>query len=195
MSTFPVKFSSASKCNITSKTFTEVTEYGMNTEVAKRGNPHKWRVEFETKKFWSDDIRELGAFIDGLGGRFGTFTLKCPLRFMSADNSFKVSSSVVAGLDSINVGGLPFNTVGALRAGDFITFANHTKAYKIKESTDSDNTGKATLKITPRLFANVTINEDVGEGVFTLRMTKDDSTLSLDANKGLTSVLIRAIEA
>lgn len=195
MSAFPVKFSRASKCNITSRTFTEVTEYGMNTQVAKRGNPHKWRVEFQTNKFWNDDLRELGAFIDGLDGRFGTFTLKCPLRFMSSAATFAVYSNVAAGLDTIVVDGLPASTVDALRAGDFITFANHSKTYKIKESADSSNQGRANLKIVPRLFANVVGNEVIREGEFTLRMTKDDSTLSLDKAKGRSSILIKAIEA
>ena len=41
MSQFPPKYLRAQTCNITSKTFTELTSYGMNDEVAKRGNPHK----------------------------------------------------------------------------------------------------------------------------------------------------------
>ena len=195
MPAFPVKFSRASKCDITSKTFTEVTEYGMNTQVAKRGNPHKWRVEFQTNKFWNDDLRELSGFIDGLDGRFGTFTLKCPLRFMGDTTTFAVNTGAVAGLDSILVDGLPVNSVDALRAGDFITFTNHPKTYKIKESADSTSLGRANLKIVPRLFADVVANEVIREGEFTLRMTKDDSTLSLDKAKGRSSVLIKTIEA
>ncbi len=195
MSEFPSKFLRAQQCTITSKTFTELTEYGMNTEVAKRGNPHKWRIEFRTPPLWSNDARELQAFLDSLDGRYGTFTLPSPLLFMGTTKSFNVDNNALAGLASVDVGGLDPSDVNAIKGGNFIKFDNHDKVYKITKSVGSDVGGKATINIYPRLFANVIASEGVTNAIFTLRMTKDDLSLSLNATQGLQPVLITAIES
>ena len=196
---FPTGFTDASTCSITKKTLTEVTEYGMNTEVAKRGNPHKWRVEFQTRLMNHQRARELNAFLETLDGRYGTFTLSCPLPFLSASSNFTVGNNTggntVAGSNTIAITGLPENTSDALMAGDYLKFANHDKVYKCILNANSIGGGSAVMSFYPRLVADVPDTTAISEGVFTLRMTKDDLALSLDAKKPLLKTLVTAIEA
>lgn len=192
---FPNDFIQARDCLITSKTFTEVTEYGMNTQVAKRGNPHKWLLDFTTRLLTDLRSRELSAFLDGLDGRYETFTLPCPLPFLGVSRSFSVGNGVYAGSNTIEVKGLPANTVLALVAGDFINFNNHTKTYKILKNVTSNVSGHAFMTIHPRLQTWVSTNELIVEGVFSLRMTKDTSGLSLSGSKSHTPIKFSAIEA
>ena len=191
---FPNEFIQPSKCLITSKTFTELTDYGFNIEVAKRGNPHKWLIDFTTRKLSHHNSREVQAFLDSLDGRYVTFTLPCPLPFMGGTNSFSVVGSNAAGSNQVNVDGLPNSTVKALMAGDFIKFDNHDKCYKIIESLDSNGVGAGVMKIHPRLQFNINDNDVISEGVFTLRMTKDTTGLSL-SGKVHEIIKVSAIEA
>ena len=192
---FPTKFVKAQTCLITSKTDTEVTEYGMNTVVAKRGNPHKWVIDFTTPPLNHELARELGAFLDSLDGRYETFTLPCPLRFMGGTDTFQTSALGSTGDNSIIVSGLPTSTVDALKAGDYVKFDGHDKVYKIIQNADSDTSGLATMYVHPRLQSIVPPSTTVSEAVFSLRMRKDDLSLSLSAKTGLTPVKVSAIEA
>ncbi len=192
---FPNDFIQASSCLITSKTFTEFTSYGFNDEVAKRGNPHKWVIDFSTRKLSHIRSRELQAFLDSLDGRYGTFTLPCPLPFLGASNSFLVENPENAGSNEVMVKGLPNSTTNALTIGDFIKFTNHDKVYKIIESVTSSVTGTATMKIHPRLQTVVNADDGVVEGVFSLRLTKDTSGLNLAGSKFHNTIKVSAIEA
>lgn len=195
MAQFPTEFVQMSTALITNKTFTEITEYGMNDEVAKRGNPQKWQLDVKTRQLPEEDARALNAFLDTLDGRFGTFTFPQPLKYLSADNNFQVDVGSSAGSEHVQVKGLPINNAKALVTGDFLTFAGHTKTYKIVETSASDASGKATVRIRPRLFADVSVNEVVGEGVFTLRLTKNDTSLSLSGSATHYPLKITAREA
>lgn len=176
---FPIEFIQASTCLITSKTFTEITSYGFNDEVAKRGNPHKWVIDFSTRKLLHGKARSLQAFLDTLDGRYNTFTLPCPLPFLGGTNSFSVNNTASAGFDTVSIKGLPVSTTDALIAGDYIKFDSHDKVYKITANADSDISGIASMKIHPRLRQTANVNDVVSEGVFSLRLTKDTTGLNL----------------
>lgn len=192
---FPNAYIQASTFLITSKTFTEVTEYGMNTEVAKRGDQHKWWIDFTTRLLNHRQARELSAFLDSLDGRYNTFTLPCPLPYLGKSTSFITDGTSYAGSDTIDVTGLLSNQSEVLVIGDYITFDNHDKVYKIKETIDSSVAGSGVMKIYPNLFTDVPAGTNINEGVFTLRMTKDSSGLSLSGNKQHLSIKISAKEA
>ena len=122
---------------ITSKTFTEITSYGMNDQVDKRGNPHKWLLDFTTRLLNHVQSRELTAFLDSLDGQYYTFTLPCPLPFLGSTSSFAIASDTAVGLNSVSVKGLSANSERGLMAGDYIKFDNHDKVYKITETVTS----------------------------------------------------------
>ncbi len=182
MSLFPVEFIQPSACLIKSKTFTEITSYGFNDEVAKRGNPHKWTIDFRTRKLVHADARELQAFMDSLDGRYTTFTLPSPLPYMGAVSSFNSRLSASAGDNSIEVKNLNTNGDGDLKAGDYLNFSNHDKVYKIINSVDGDGSGNATMVIHPRLFVDIAANQSIVEGVFSLRLTSDNTGLNLSGS-------------
>lgn len=185
MATFPSKFIQAKNCTITSETETELTSYGMVTQVGKRGNPHKWAIEFTTRLHNEEDIRELGAFLDSLDGRFTEFNLPCPLRFMTNSNDFSIVNTIPAGFNVITIQ----NGIIA-KAGDFIKFTNHDKVYKIV----SFNASNGTIEIYPRLFTQVPSTARIQEAIFTCRMTKDKTSLRLDGGKMKYPLLVTAIE-
>lgn len=192
---FPNDFIQASTCLINSKTFTEVTSYGFNDVVAKRGNPHKWIIDFTTRKLNHIKARQLQAFLDSLDGRYTIFTLPCPLPFLGGDNNFSVASNANAGDNSISVNNLPNSITDILVAGDFINFSNHDKTYKIVENADSNGSGNATMKIYPRLQSNIIAGNSITEGVFTLRMRKDEVGLNLSGSNAHNLIKVSAMEA
>ena len=114
---------------------------------------------------------------------------------MGSSKSFLTDSFLTAGENQIPVTGLSPNDSNALRAGDFIKFVNHDKVYKVALSVGSNSNGNAIMNIYPRLFSDVSKATGVVEATFTLRMTKDNLSLGLDATKGRIPVLISAIEA
>lgn len=183
MSVFPSKFIRAQTCNIISKTFTDITEYGMNSEVSKRGNPHKFQLDFTTTPFNESLARELDAYMDSLDGRYTEFTIKCPLLYRGSATAFNVAATHAAGEKEITISGL--TTAGI---GDYINFSNHQKAYKIVSLVGT------VLTIRPRLFESISNANTASEAVFTCRMMKDNLSLSLDAKKGLVPVQVSAIE-
>lgn len=197
---FPDKFVKANTATIAGQTETEVTKYGLHTDVAKRGSPHKWNVEFKTSLFNEENIRELGAFLDTLDGQYETFTMKSPVRYMGdvagLTAAVAASPNPYAGSNSIDVNGLVASGV-KYKAGDFFKFSNHDKVYKITESTASDGAGYATLNFHPRLKADTLSSNGVTieEAVFTLRLKADKNALALSAKTLHHSLLISAIEA
>jgi len=192
---FPAEFIRAQTCKITSSTLTELTKYGMNTEVNKRGNPHEWAIEFATTPVNEERARELDGFLTSLDGRYETFTLASPLKYLSSTSNFNCNGSTNVGLKIVPVRNLPVSTVKALKIGDYIKFSGHDKCYKITAFTDSDGIGRGDMVIYPRLFASVADDESIGEAIFSVRMTKDKLSLPLDAKTGLYSTLVSAVEA
>jgi len=193
--TFPTKYLQASKFEVEQKAKTELTTYGENDHVNKRGDPHRWEIMFTTRKHDDRGVREIGAYLRKLRGRYNTFKLPCPLKYYSNKETFNVSLAAFAGEDSLFVNGLDLNVSEALFVGDFVNFEGHDKTYEITETTASSGTGSATLKIHPKLRANVSFNSSVTKGVFTVRMASDNFSQKFDASSGLYSILIKAREA
>lgn len=191
---FPSKYLDASTFVLTSETLTEYTEYGLNVEVAKRGSPHRWTIEFRTIGLDHTNARGLNAFLNSLEGRFNTFTMQSPLPWLSPATSITASSSVSAGASEIPVLTGLNNTTGAILAGELIKFAGHDKVYEVQEDVDTNGTGGGTMKITPNLFSDVSNLETINKAVFTLRLSKDNVSLSLSANNRVQPVTITAKE-
>jgi hypothetical protein len=188
---FPEKFARARKCTITSRTLTEVTEYGFVTQVSKRGNGQKWAVEFTTGLLDERYARELSAFLDSLNGRYETFTMKCPLRYLSYNENYTASGSI--GTNSLSLSNLTPNLTDAILAGDFISIDGHDKVYKIVKGVSSNGSGQGVIEIFPKLQTSVS-SKVVSRAIFTLRMVSDNNSLALDAIKSHHTVLISAIE-
>lgn len=187
---FPSKFIQASKVTITSKTLTEQVKYGLRSNKAKRGDPHQWSVEWVTRKLTDRDYSELTAFLNGLNGKYGIFTLPNPKPYYSTDMSYQVDGGKTAGSDVIAVKNLTDNVI----AGDFINFDNHTKTYQIQLTSEQPVNGETTVTITPRLQVDVPDNAVISKAQFTLSLTSDNMASVFEAAKLHTPILIAAEE-
>lgn len=191
---FPAKYLDASTFTLTSETLTEVTEYGLNYEVAKRGNPHRWNIEFRTIPLDHSNSRGLNAFLNSLDGRYETFTMTSPLPWLSKSTTLTLANNASAGDSQVTVFTGLIAQTDVISAGELIKFENHDKVYEIQEDMNTDNAGRATLKLTPNLFEAVSLNGSVTKAVFTLRLNKDKIALTLDATKLSRPVTITAVE-
>lgn len=191
---FPAKYLDARTFTLTSETLTEITEYGLNVEVAKRGNPHRWNIEFRTIPLDHANMRGLNAFLNSLDGRYETFTMTSPLPWLSTATNISIGASWAAGSSQIDVFTNVLNETGVVSAGEIFKFTNHDKVYEVQEDADSDGSGVATLKLTPNLFEAVGTGDTLVKAVFSLRLTKDKTALTLDANKLSVPVVITAVE-
>lgn len=191
---FPAKYLDASTFTLTSETLTEVTEYGLNYEVAKRGNPHRWNIEFRTIPLDHTNSRGLNAFLNSLDGRYETFTMTSPLPWLSTATTLTVVTYTPAGNSQIEVSTGLVDQTGVISAGELIKFQTHDKVYEVQEDVNTDESGNTILKLTPNLFESVGTSDTVTKAVFTLRLTKDKMALTLDATKLSRPVTITAVE-
>lgn len=191
----PENFINMRSVTITSETETEITRYGKNTEVGKRGNPHQWRIMFSTRHLDEDACFEFNAFVNALDGQYGTFSMACPYRWRNADKTAQVEFPLSAGQSLVQLKGLTNNQTVAIKSGSFIGFANHDKAYQVRFNAASDSNGKATVSIYPNLFSDVQANETVQEAVFLLRSVKDKNALLLQAKEATAPLVFTGVEA
>lgn len=194
MSQLPVKFQRVSECTITSKTLTEETEYYFNSQTNKHGNNHRWDIEFRSGKLHQDAYRELAAFIVSLNGKYEAFTMTSPFAWLSGDTSFTVAATVSTGNTSVALKDLTPNRIGAVKAGDYINFANHQKTYLVTKGVDADGAGNGTIEVYPPLFQQVPTDAAIVEAVFTLRLTSDNVPLNLQGSELLHNFRVSAKE-
>lgn len=192
---FPVNFQEAGTFTYTSSTETVYEKYGKNIEVNKEGNPHQWLIEFRTvPNLTHADIRELGAFLNSLEGRYNTFQITSPLPWLSPTLFPTVRLNASSGDNTIEIRNCPTSTTGAMKAGELFKFPGHDKVYEVQATTDSDSSGYTAIKITPNLFDDVSDGDVLVKAVFTCRLTSDDNATSLNAERLRDGVLITAEE-
>lgn len=192
---FPAHLLRAQQCTITSYSPTEVVEYGVHIDVAKRGKPHKWEMNLKTPPLTEESARELDTFLDTLDGRYNTFTVNCPVRYMGTVSDAICSYDSVEGDNVVTVDTTHNSEVHAFKVGDYIKFSSHDKVYKLSRSSSTNSSGTAILGIYPALVAAVPANTSIGKAVFTLRSLSDKNGLSMNATKRLYPVSFKAREA
>ena len=85
--------------------------------------------------------------------------------------------------------GFAANTTAALKAGDLIKFASHTKVYMVQTDIDSDSSGALTVLISPNLVTSLADNEavTVNKPSFTVYLENNEIMYSTDPT-GLFSI-------
>ena len=85
---------------------------------------------------------------------------------------------------SIALDGFTANQTGALKAGDLIKFANHSKVYMVQSDIDSNGSGALTVLISPNLVTALTDNVavTVNKPSFTVYLENNEIVYSTDAN-------------
>ena len=134
-----------------------------------------------------EKAQEVFAFLQKQKGSFEDFTIKAPLDNVGAsrfETDILVNGSQSAGDASIQLDGFAASTSGALKAGDLIKFANHSKVYMVQSNIDSLGDGSLTVLISPNLVASLSDNEavTVNKPSFTVYLENNEIMYSTDAS-------------
>tara|TARA_A100001201_G_scaffold143755_1_gene147237 strand:+ start:6068 stop:6667 length:600 start_codon:yes stop_codon:yes gene_type:complete len=137
-----------------------------------------------------DKSQEIFAFLQKQKGSFENFTIAAPLDNLGASKS--ETDILVNGAHSVSDNTIAMDgfsqTTGALKAGDLIKFANHTKVYMV-ESDVNASSGAATVTISPNLVSSLADNEavTVNKPQFTVYLESNEIMYSTDVS-GLYSI-------
>jgi hypothetical protein len=131
--------------------------------------------------------QEIFAFLQKQKGSFEDFTIVAPLDNLGAGKSetdIQVVGAHTSGDASIALDGFTANQTGALKAGDLIKFANHSKVYMVQSDIDSDGGGALTVLLSPNLVTALANNEavTVNKPSFTVYLENNEIMYSTDAS-------------
>jgi len=131
-----------------------------------------------------DKFQEVFAFIQKQKSSFEDFTIVAPLDNLGASKSetdILVAGVHSAGDNTIAMDGFS-QTTGALKAGDLIKFANHSKVYMVSEDANASG-GAVTVTISPNLVSSLADNEavTVNKPSFTVYL-ESDAVYTTDAS-------------
>ena len=127
--------------------------------------------------------QEIFAFLQKQKGGFENFTIGAPLDNLGASKS--ETDILVNGVHAVSDNTIAMDgfsqTTGALKAGDLIKFANHSKVYMVESDVDASG-GAATVTISPNLVAALADNEavTVNKTSFTVYLSNDEILYSTD---------------
>lgn len=170
--------------NMKSNTQTSVTE--ASNYRAQRKTQGVQRFEFTAS--YSPGTRTtfapLMGFIAKQEGMYGSFTAVLPEYSNTTGSLNKATQTLLVdntggydkGTKTIAVDVSPgINITGALKAGDFIGFANHNKVYMLTSDLDINGSGDGTLSFEPGLVETIADDETVvyGDVQFTCRLLND----------------------
>jgi len=129
--------------------------------------------------------QEIFAFLSKQKGGYENFTIAAPLN--NKGNSHSETDILVNGATSAGASAVPMDgfshTNHALRAGDLIKFAGHTKVYMVQDEVTASG-GSATVNIQPNLVAAVADNEAVttNKPLFNVYLANDEIRYTTDTS-------------
>jgi len=131
------------------------------------------------------EAQAIFAFLQKQKGSFENFTIQAPLNNKGVSHSetdILVNAVHAAGVSAIAMDGFS-QTTNALRAGDIIKFANHSKVYMVQSDVTASG-GGATVNISPNLVTALADNEavTVNKPLFTVYLANDEIMYSTDAS-------------
>jgi hypothetical protein len=134
-----------------------------------------------------EKAQEVFAFLQKQKGSFEDFTIVAPLDNLGAgkaETDIQVVNAHVAGDATIELDGFTASQSGALKAGDLIKFAGHSKVYMVQNNIDADGSGALTLQISPNLITTLADNEavTVNKPSFTVYLENNEIMYSTDAS-------------
>ena len=134
-----------------------------------------------------EKAQEVFAFLQKQKGFFEDFTIVAPLDNLGAgkaETDIQVVNAHVAGDATIELDGFTASQSVALKAGDLIKFANHSKVYMVQNNIDAESDGSLTLQISPNLVASLADNEavTVNKPSFTVYLENNEIMYSTDAS-------------
>lgn len=139
----------------------------------------RWSLEFFYPPLTRDKLAILHAFAMAQRGQLEAFDVTLPIvgtgRSAYTASSVTVHTTAAAGDSAIVTTGWPSSVSGVVRAGDMLTFANHTKVYLVTADAHSSG-GVATIAIVPQLIEPVAGGTSVKRESVSMRctLTHDD---------------------
>jgi hypothetical protein len=130
-----------------------------------------------------EKAQEVFAFLQKQKGSFENFTIAAPLDNLGASKS--ETDILVNGVHSVSDNTIAMDgfsqTTAALKAGDLIKFANHSKVYMVESDVNASG-GAATVTISPNLVSSLADNEavTVNKPEFTVYLESDEIMYSTD---------------
>lgn len=127
--------------------------------------------------------QEIFAFLSKQKGGYENFTIQAPLNNKGTsknETDILVNGATSAGASAVPMDGFS-HTNHALRAGDLIKFAGHSKVYMVQDEVTASG-GSATVNIQPNLVANVADNEAVttNKPLFNVYLQNDEIRYTTD---------------
>lgn len=127
--------------------------------------------------------QEIFAFLSKQKGGFENFTIAAPLDNKGTsknETDILVNGATSAGASAVPMDGFS-HTNHALRAGDLIKFASHTKVYMVQDEVTASG-GGATVNIQPNLVSAVANNEavTVNKPLFNVYLANDEIRYTTD---------------
>ncbi len=129
--------------------------------------------------------QEIFAFLSKQKGGYENFTIAAPLN--NKGNSHSETDILVNGATSAGASAVPMDgfshTNHALRAGDLIKFAGHSKVYMVQDEVTASG-GSATVNIQPNLVAAVADDEAVttNKPLFNVYLANDEIRYTTDTS-------------
>jgi len=129
--------------------------------------------------------QEIFAFLSKQKGGYENFTIAAPLNNKGTsknETDILVNGATSAGASAVPMDGFS-HTNHALRAGDLIKFAGHSKVYMVQDEVTASG-GSATVNIQPNLVANVANNEAVttNKPLFNVYLANDEIRYTTDTS-------------
>ena len=127
------------------------------------------------------------AFLQSQKGQSENFTITYPTDNLGAskdETDILVNGAQSVGDNTIAMDGFAASTTGALKAGDLIKFANHTKVYMVSADVDSNSSGQLTATISPNLTTALANDEavTVNKPSFTVFLESDEIVFTTDSS-------------
>lgn len=182
MATFPEQFILPQKLRIRSLDSTQTAQsQGGISHKNRIGYRHRWGFDMTTPKLNYEKAMALYAFVCSMGGRFGICTMRNPIPMLGAGaGAAQVRTAAEQGDTTVSLHAMNGSVLGALKAGDYIQFANHTKAYMVTATLNTNGLGQGTVSFTPNLRVAVPFGTAMAAGPnvhFSLELKSDDQDI------------------
>jgi len=202
----PSKFLTAA-LEFKAKTFnSRKSESRGGTRIVNGAIGHRYICSLDTPWLTVEQIRQLNAWEESLEGTAGVFSAVLPVFSKPeglATGSPQVKTALVPGVKQLVIKNLTINTAGMYKSGDMLTFANHSKVYKIGPkptgdifSYDTNASGEVTVYLTLPLLKAVPSNNAINfnDVVFIFAAEKDEVKFKVAAKDGGYSKLSLDVE-
>ena len=153
---------------------------------ARQIDNQRWKFTCRYVNLTRAEFAPIFAFITKQRGSKETFTISPPNlknALGSETTTISVNGAHTAGDNTIAIDGFNADAAGSLKAGDWITFAGHTKVYQVvSDVTPSSNA--ATVTVEPPIIEALANNEVVtyDSVAFTVYLTSRVQSYSMGIN-------------